>query len=222
MNWQILHFYTKFNITTFFVCMTFITLAQEMQMNATSFQEKPILFKEGIYLTFHELQNNAPSITDFNVLRTGRFGANTSLEYLCYDSVKNQQAVCVVRNCWGYVKNNTVFISQGQEGMFFRTQIVGALIHYFALETRYEPMMYDYRHGGYYPGVRGSSRRTESREYVIVFQTGEQFLFTYRNFAAFLKQHDNDLYEEMQNIRNKRKMIYHFLLRYNEKHPLNL
>jgi len=190
--------------------------------NNHSTKSNEIVFNEGIYLTFSEFQKNSPSIKEFEVKRLGKFGRTINLEYKCFDSISKQITTCIVKNCWAYVSNKTLFISQGEDDSFFRAQIIGALIHYFALETTYEPMHYDYRYGGYYPNTMGTSRRTVSNEYIIIFETGEQFLFTYRNFANFLKQNDTELYQELEKSKRKRKMIYHFLLRYNEKYPLSI
>ncbi|MEI6854242.1 MAG: hypothetical protein WCL06_15445, partial [Bacteroidota bacterium] len=60
----------------------------------------------------------------------------------------------------------------------------------------------------------------ELREYVLDFQTGETFVFTYRNFKDFLKTHDEELLKELEKTKNKRDMIHHFLLKYNERHPV--
>jgi hypothetical protein len=53
-----------------------------------------------------------------------------------------------------------------------------------------------------------------------VLETGATFLFTYRNFKDFLKQNDEELLAELEKTKNKRDMIHHFLLKYNEKHPV--
>ena len=163
-------------------------------------------------VTMH--QDN-PAITDFKVSRGTQFSDQIALEYPCVDKSGNATK-CLVRDCWGYVQNNTVFIAQGTGGYFFRLHIIGALIHYYAIES-YSAPYYDYSYG--YPTQR-SGRQVQTLEYLIEFETGKKIVFNYKNFSAFLLEKDKELYDELQKTRKKRKMIYHFLIRYNEKHPV--
>ena len=180
--------------------------------------EKGYVFQDGIYLTFEEFRNNKPSIIDFKAARNSQFSSQINLEYDCIDPKSGQKKVCVAHNCWGYVQNNNVFIAQGPGGFYFRLQIIGALIHYYAIEMHAMPY-YDYNYG--YPQYR-TARHSEGKEYVIEFQTGKKIEFNYKNFSSFLKEKDKELYDELQKTKRKRKMIYHFMIRYNERHDIYL
>jgi hypothetical protein len=178
--------------------------------------DKDFVFYNGVYLTFEEFKNNSPSIRDFRVVRSSQFSGQITLEYDCRDDKTGAMKSCVVDRCWGYAQNNTVFIAQGMEGYYFRLHIIGALIHYFSVEV-YSMPYYDYSYG--YPTYR-SNRRAENREYIIELETGRRVDFNYKNFSRFLLENDKELYDELQNTKRKRKMIYHFLIRYNQKHPV--
>jgi len=199
-----------------FIVASFFSRAYAQQHNKIQY-DKTFRFSEGIYMTFDEFKNNEPSIKEYKVVRGSQFSDQISLEYDCYDSTKNRMTKCLVKDCWGYSQNNSVYIARGYGGYFFRLHIIGALIHYFAIETYLEPV-YDY-YSGYYPTHR-TQRRTQSKEFVILFETGERFEFNYQNFSRFLGKNDPELYEELQNTKRKRKMIYHFLIKYNEKKPI--
>ena len=195
--------------------MTLTVLSQPDEKSGMVKYDKNFEFSDGVYLTFEEFRQNNPTITDFKITRGNQFSGQIALEYPCMDKNGNPSS-CVVRDCWGYVQNNTVFIAQGTGGYFFRLHIIGALIHYYAIET-YSAPYYDYSYG--YPTYR-SGRQAQTMEYLIEFETGSKILFNYRNFSAFLMEKDRELYDELQKTRKKRKMIYHFLIRYNEKHPV--
>ncbi len=174
--------------------------------------DKNYRFQDGVYLTFQEFKENNPSVRDFKVSKSSQFFGETVLETVCSDG----SGYCEIKNCWGYVQNNAVYISQGFSGYYYRLQIIGALIHFFALNT-YSVPTYDYAYG--YPYYR-NQRSVENQEYVIDFNTGRKMEFSYKTFLQYLQVHDIELYEELRNAKKKRKMIYHFMLKYNERHPV--
>ncbi len=190
--------------------------AQETGLLKQEKFDKHFVFRNGIYLSFDEFKENNPSITDFKVVRSSQFSGEVFLEYQCVDESTGVLKTCYAQKCWGYAQNNNVYISQGISGYFFRLHIIGALIHFYSVEL-YSMPYYDYSYG--YPAYR-TNRRAENREFVIEFNSGRKFEFNYRNFSRFLMENDRELYDELQNTKRKKKMIYHFLIRYNEKHPV--
>jgi len=205
-------------LLSFFACITLFCVVFAQENPQMVKYEKGYVFQDGIYMNFEEFKLNKPSITDFKATRNSQFSHQINLEYDCIDPKSGQKKVCVAHNCWGYVQNNNVHIAQGPGGFYFRLQIIGALIHYYAIEMHAMPY-YDYNYG--YPQYR-TARHSEGKEYVIEFQTGKKIEFNYRNFSAFLKEKDTELYDELQKTKKKRKMIYHFMIKYNEKHAIYL
>ncbi len=98
---------------------------------------------------------------------------------------------------------------------YFRMFLIGALSHY---------LWYNRATSGVGNLLAGSNYLKSTihvfKEFVLDFETGETFLFTYRNFKDYLKTHDAELLKELEASKNKRDMIHHFLLKYNEKHPI--
>jgi hypothetical protein len=205
-------------ILIFFFALTLYSAAFAQENEQMVKYEKGYVFQDGIYMTFEEFKLNNPSIKDFKAARNSQFSTQINLEYDCIDPKSGQKMICVAHQCWGYVQNNNVFIAQGPGGFFFRLQIIGALIHYYAIEMHAMPY-YDYNYG--YPQYR-TAKQSTGKEYVIEFQTGKKIEFNFKNFSAFLKEKDIELYDELLKTKRKRKMIYHFLIRYNEKHNIFL
>jgi hypothetical protein len=174
--------------------------------------DKNYRFQDGVYMTFQEFKENSPSVRDFKVSKSSQFSGETVLETVCLGGT----GYCEIKNCWGYVQNNAVYISQGFSGYYYRLQIIGALIHYFAMNT-YSIPTYDYAYGD--PFYR-NQRSVENQEYFIEFLSGKKYEFSYKIFSGFLQEKDAELYEELQKSKKKRKMIYHFMLKYNELHPV--
>ena len=169
-------------------------------------------FNEGIYLTFDEFKSNSPSIEKFTVKT---INGGTYFEFPCEDSTGTVQT-CTAENVWGYCKGKNVFMHQGEGALYFRLQVIGALIHFYAIDIMYVED-YNYRYG--YPYSTTYRKKTES-EKIMLWVDGSTFYFNYKNFASFLKSDDPELYDELQNSKKKRKMIYFFMLKYNKKHPV--
>jgi len=173
------------------------------------------VFKDGVYLTFDEFKNNAPSITDFTVNKIGQLSSsnNVFLEYPCKDSASKGKN-CNIDDCWGYCKKGTVYISHAYEGFFFKLMVIGAACHFVALSGFDQPHQMSEPFAQYGAG-------NDYIQYFLDFDSGEVIPFTYKKFVAFLKVKDEALYHDLSIIKkNRRKLIFLFLLKYNEKHPV--
>lgn len=169
-------------------------------------------FNDGIYLTFDDFKNNRPVYTNFEIKYRG--GA-TYLYIMCADSSRSYD--CEVKQPWGYCLNKSVFIHQGYGDNYFRLQVIGALIHYFVIEMQYyDPAFND----PFNPYSTVPNRRITNRELVMEWTTGRRFEFCYKNFKIFLQEKDPQLLQQLESTKKKRKMIYFFMLKYNEKHPV--
>lgn len=169
-------------------------------------------FNDGIYLIFDDFKNNRPVYTNFEI--KNRSGS-TYLFIKCADSSGSYD--CEVKQPWGYCLNKSVYIHQGYGDNYFRLQVIGALIHYFVLEMQYfDPRFSD----PFNPYSTTPNRRVTNRELVMEWNTGRRFEFCYKNFKIYLQENDPELLQQLESSKKKRKMIYFFLLKYNEKHPV--
>lgn len=169
-------------------------------------------FNEGIYLSFDDFKNNRPVYTNFEIKYRG---GSTYLYVMCADSSRTYD--CEVKKPWGYCQNNSVFIHQGLGDNYFRLQVIGALIHYFVIEMQYyDPGFSD----PFSPYSTTPNRRITNRELVLEWTSGRRFEFCYKNFKIFLQENDPELLQQLESSKKKRKMIYFYLLKYNEKHPV--
>lgn len=173
-------------------------------------------FNDGIYLSFSEFKNNRPSFSNFNIINDDQYGraGSTMLAYPCHDSA-GMPKLCAVKECFGYCSQGVVYLWQGYGDYYYRLFIIGALSHYLAFQqyNSYPVLVSDQP-----VGFTGTT--AEYTEYLLDFETGESFPFTYKSFSNFLKTHDEELYNALEKSRGKRKLIHNFLLKYNEKHPV--
>jgi hypothetical protein len=172
-------------------------------------------FADGIFMTFNEFKNNAPSVRKFEVIKNKNSDNETDmvLKFTQPDSLGNTKNM-VVQKCFGFAKNGVLYFSDDNYG-YYRMFIVGALSHFMKYQqnTRYD----DYNYGNSAMVTWPSS---DLREFILDFETGQSIIFNYPNFKDFLKSHDKELLNELEHSKNKREMIHHFLLMYNEKHPI--
>ncbi len=201
------------NLNATFILFILSFAASTHAQNDSILVKSDFKFTDGIYRTFDEFKNNSPFCTDFTVInRNGRVLINHN----CPDSA-SQNAPVIIENPWGYCLNNSVYINQGYGGNYFRLQIIGALIHYYIIEMNYyDPAFRDPLN----PYSTAPNRQISNRELVMDWHTGNSFEFCYRNFRFFLSENDPELLSELESSKKKRKMIYFFLLKYNERHPV--
>ncbi len=172
-------------------------------------------FEDGIFMNFTEFKNNAPSVKNFEIIKDKNSfdDGNITLKYTVTDT-SGKTGKQRERSCFGFSKNGVLYFSDGNDG-FYRMFIVGALSHFMQYQ-RSNRYVDDY-YGD--PSMLTWSAN-DLREYVLDMETGATFLFTFRNFKDFLKTHDEELLKELEKTKNKRDMIHHFLLKYNERHPI--
>ena len=151
-------------------------------------------------------------------MQDNTFGENGRilLKYACGDSL-NPEKMCVIKDCFAFSKSGALYLSQGLPGYYYRAYIVGSLTHFIAFTGYGSGNIYISQEPVPYTGSAN-----DYTEYLLDMETGDAFRFTYKNFSGFLSSRDPELYQELMSSRKKRKMIYYFMLKYNEKHPLYL
>jgi hypothetical protein len=200
-------------------------------------------FRDGIYLNFEMVKMNSP-IPKAKLLTSVDYNDREFFDQLMkgnkiyfYDNMGMRQELDK-DNIWGFTRNGVLY-RKVQEN-FFRITYFGSIIHYVADVTSYDPGNYysGYPYGYYnpyyspyyspysyspysygYPGT--SSTRTSLYQFIIDFETGDEREYNIQSLEAILIR-DPELYSEFQSMRgkNKKKMMFVFLRRYNEKHPV--
>jgi hypothetical protein len=134
-------------------------------------------FSDGIYMSFDEFKNNAPSIKKFEVYKDKN---NADESYIILKSTKTdslgETTNMVVQNCYGFSKNGVLYFSNGIYG-FNRLFIMGALsllLDDLQTKVNLDEIYADPSTLNILP--------TEISEMFLDLETGEIFLFGYRNF----------------------------------------
>jgi len=172
------------------------------------------VFNDGVYKTFSEFKADSPSIKQFYVKNPSPYADPnyTILEYICPDSVKTLGG-CEVKDVWGYAYRGDVYIAHTYYAYYFKLMVVGSLCHFVGLAGI----------GTYVPAndvMMGFGADSDYQQYMLDFDTGEIVTFNYKNFSYFLQSHDLELYQELMKQKKKKKVIFKYLLKYNERHPI--
>ena len=151
-------------------------------------------------------------------------------------------------NIWGFARNGVLYAKV--QDNFNRITFFGSIIHFVAdvtTSTGYNPYGYydpyyspyrsyyspyylspyssryydPYGYGGY--PYRSNSSRTDLQKFMIDFETGKTYEYNLENLEALLMK-DPQLYEEFVSMRNKnqKKMMFVYLRKFNEAHPVFL
>ncbi len=171
------------------------------------------IFNDGIYKTFQEFKADSPSIRQFTIERPNPYSDPNyiKIKFVCPDSVKNK-GNCEVKDLWGYVKNGDVYIAHSYYAYYFKLMVIGSLCHFAGL-TEGQSMDANQM-------AMGFAVESQYQQYMLDFETGNVIAFNYKNFSAFLLAHDKELYDELKNQKKKKKIIFKYLLKYNERHPI--
>ncbi len=191
-------------------------------------------FNDGIFANFEMVKENNPIppariVTDVDIYDRAFYDKVTSEDEIVIYDENGVKQVMQSNNIWGYSRNGVLYINVG--GNFHRISFVGAISHFVATVTTYNPNYYDpyfnpyYSNSYYYyerynrPGSHYSS--TDLKQYLFDFETGEVMDYTIESVEILLMK-DPELSDEFNALRHRKKkqMKFVFIRRYNERHPL--
>ncbi|HCC71923.1 MAG TPA: hypothetical protein DEQ09_12345 [Bacteroidales bacterium] len=204
-------------------------------------------FNDGIFLTFEQVKENKP-ISKAKILTSADYNdrdffkqvfANDNIYF--YDAMGIRQEI-TTSDIWGYSRNGILYVQI--QGGFNRITYVGNICHFVADITTYnrryygspynyyDPYYSPYNYYNYYnpyyspyymPYRPTTMSRNELVQYMIEFETGKRIKYELKNVELLLMK-DPELYDEFLQLSRKKKkqMMFLYIRKYNEKHPLYL
>jgi len=213
-------------IFNFFILFLFVNIAfsQTDTLNAGFVKyTKDFKFNDGLFLNFGQVKNNNAvpksrivSIYDINDFD---FFENTldNETVVFYDGNGIKQKV-KISNIWGYSKNGVLYINWNDD--FSRIVVVGGICHFVANKVVNN---YSYNPNSYYydPYSSSNSSSVELRQYLLHFETGTIYDYTYKNLEIIL-MNDPEIYDEYLNLkkRKKKKLKFVYIRKFNEQNPI--
>jgi len=187
-------------------------------------------FKDGIYLQFSQFLSNNPlpkeQLIPYN--KNNIFFLRNSLkkDTLSFWGTTGTIQKIPTKEVWGYAENNYCYIFyNGQFNRILTIGTIGFFVSNVTVKRTYfnDYSMMDYNDPFYYPGGNRTVESKEIRQYLIDFTTGQVFPMDYHYFEQLISV-DENIFNEYSNLpkRKKRKMLFIYLRRFNEQHPLML
>ena len=184
-------------------------------------------FRDGIFLNFLQVKQNRPipksriisNINYHNMNFFDKLLLNKKIEY--FDEYRLRQEV-LTHKIWGYSRNGTLYINWGDD--FDRIPVIGSICHFVAtITTANQGYVNPYSYSYYYNAVPQTQTNTETRQYILDFETGKVLEYNSENILIMLMK-DNQLYDEYNSLRKRKQkqLKFLYLRKYNEKHPLYL
>ncbi|MBL7921065.1 MAG: hypothetical protein JNJ40_12180 [Bacteroidia bacterium] len=120
------------------------------------------------------------------------------------------------KTVWGFIQNKTFYVNY--KGSFYRVPVFGSICYLVATVEVVGVGFYDPMFG---PGVGGSGRRQEVREFLINIYDGIVSEFKMDEAEALLNR-DKILYAEFKKLsrRKQKEQIFRYIRKYNDVHPV--
>jgi len=187
-------------------------------------------FKDGIYLQFSQFLSNKPLLKEHLIPydKNDIFFLRNSLKKDTLSFIGSNAIIqkVPIKEIWGFAENNYCYIFYN--GQFNRILTIGTIGFFVANITVTRTYFNDYSMMGYndpfyYPIGNQTVENKELRRYLIDFTNGQVFPLDYRYFEQIISV-DEKIFNEYSSLRKgkKRKLLFIYLRRFNEQHPLML
>ncbi len=187
-------------------------------------------FKDGIYLQFFQFLSNRPLPKEQLIPydKNDIFFLRNSLkkDTLFFMDTNAIIQKIPTKEIWGFAENNYIYIFYNEQ--LNRILTLGTIGFFVANITVKRTYFNDYSTMGYYdpfyyPGGNQTVESKELQRYLVDFTNGQVFPLDYRYFQQLISV-DEKIFNEYSNLRKgkKRKLLFIYLRRFNEQHPLML
>lgn len=204
-------------LTIIFSFFSLITFAQSDSIVYSRDYE----FTEGFFLAVDQFKNNDPIqkssiISGIPKNQLDFMKQLMEQKNIVFTDSKSVEQKIETLTIWGYCQNRSVYINFNKQ--FNKLIVIGNLCHFTAMVATSigfrDPM-------GYGAGLNNTV--DELRQYVFDTKTNKVFDFNVKNMEILLKN-DTDLYNQFIALKKREKpdVIFVYLRKFNEKHPLYL
>ncbi|MES2397238.1 MAG: hypothetical protein V4549_14610 [Bacteroidota bacterium] len=204
-------------LTIIYAFFSLITFAQSDSIAYSRDYE----FTEGFFLAVDQFKNNDPVLKSSIISGIPKDQLDFMKQLMeqkniVFTDSKGVEQKIETLTVWGYCQNRSVYINFNKQ--FNKLIVIGTLCHFTAMVATSigfrDPM-------GYGAGLNNTV--DELRQYVFDTQTNKVFDFNVKNMEMLLKN-DTSLYDQFMALKKREKpdVIFVYLRKFNEKHPLYL
>lgn len=201
----------------FSIVLFFNSLSVFSQTNTVPYS-RDYEFKEGIFLTISQFKQNNPILKSAIVSPVSKDQRDFLTEVLeqknfTYKDSAGVEQKLETKTVWGYCQNRTIFLNFNNH--FNRVVVIGSLFHFTAAVRVSMP--------GIDPIMGMNNSYDEVRQFVLDTETNKVLDFNVQYMESILVT-DPELYQQFMALKKREKpdLIFVYLRKYNEKHPLYL
>lgn len=179
-------------------------------------------FKPGIYLAFVDFVSNHP-IPPAKIIFNSNRNDSKFLQYVLanttftYKDSLGKEVVVKSNDAWGYSSNGAVYVNHGTD--FNRVTVIGSLCHFVATIPTKIGVPDPFFNNQSFDNHQQYTYTTE--QLILDMESGKIVSFNVENMEGLLAR-DTTLSKEFAVLkkRQKRDMVFVYLRKYNEKHPI--
>lgn len=212
--------------------LLFVLLSGALAQSDSVAEAADIEFNEGIYIVFEQVKLNTPLeksrvITKVDYNDPDFFDQVLSIKELSFYDDKGMKQSVPVKSIWGYAKNGDLYV--GINNQYCKVSYLGSICHFIVTNFRtvYESTYDPYYNSNpyYYPsaGIRYANPKTELRQFLINFETGQVVDYTADNILALLAK-DPQLYDEYAALKKKKReqLKFFYIRKFNQRNPVKI
>jgi hypothetical protein len=212
--------------------LLFVLLSGALAQSDSVAEAADIEFNEGIYIVFEQVKLNTPLeksrvITKIDYNDPDFFDQVLSIKELSFYDDKGMKQSVPVKSIWGYAKNGDLYV--GINNQYCKVSYLGSICHFIVTNFRtvYESTYDPYYNSNpyYYPsaGIRYANPKTELRQFLINFETGQVVDYTADNILALLAK-DPQLYDEYAALKKKKReqLKFFYIRKFNQRNPVKI
>lgn len=212
-------------LSILFLSVNFTALAQKDSSSQIAYSAG-YKFREGFFLSLEQVKNNSPLIKEKIISKINSndpdfYTKALSEKTLSYFDANGIKTDVTVSSIWGYSKNCALYINWNDE--FNRIPVIGSVCHFIGSEIVINDSRSDIFYDPYSMAMPSNYATKEMRQFLFDFETGKIMDYTVQSISVILMR-DTQLFDEFNAIKGskKKQMLFYYLRKYNEKHPLML
>ena len=210
------------------VILSYSTFASALIAQETEqyhLDQQSLKFRDGVYTNIGMVKKNSPIPstwieTDMEVNDRDFYKKITKADEIVFFDDNGVRTTLDTKSVWGYSYKGDLHINVG--GEFHKIDFVGRISYFIASRTTYGPLRYLEEN----PDVWYAQPvliTTKHKEYLVDIVDNKVWDFDLDGLELVLKN-DPQLWNEFMNLKKRKReyMKYIFLIRYNEKYPLDI
>ncbi len=201
-------------------CLIFFWLGLQAQKQEFSLYSPSYKFRSGVYLNVQQIKQNSPIpltriITSINKNDPAFFDILVSKKHFIFLDDNGQKKTLPTDSILAIAQNGKLYIIWDQD--LYPLPFLGNLTLFIANVT-----ITNYEYDPFYDSFASYETQEVPKQFILDLYSGKIYEATPKNLELLLQKYDQELFREYSKLskRKKRKQLFVYIRKFNEKHPL--